>query len=84
MRVSEAEFMALIAMVRAQGFAESCQASTPGLSAVAVATISPTSDSPIALGRRPIHRIREKRPQILSELLHLKSELDARVQSRKS
>lgn len=82
--VSETEFMALIATVRAQGFAESFQASTPGLSAVAVATISPTSDSPIALGvAGPIHRIREKRPLILSELLHLKSELDARVGTRR-
>ncbi|MFO1465510.1 MAG: helix-turn-helix domain-containing protein [Steroidobacteraceae bacterium] len=78
LRVSETAFMDLIAKVRVQGFSETLGASTPGLGAFAITTLNPTSTTPIAVGvAGPIHRMREKRSLILSELKQFMLEFDS-------
>ena len=51
---------------------------TPGLGAFAITTLNPTSTTPIAVGvAGPIHRMREKRSLILSELKQFMLEFDS-------
>lgn len=68
-KVRDADFMALMQQVRADGFASTAGDVTPGLGAMAVAIPSPMGSAPLAVGvGGPIARMRRKRETIIEAL----------------
>lgn len=68
-KVREAEFLALIHKVRADGYAETAGDVTPGLGAIAIPFTSPMGGTPLALGvGAPIARLHQKRQLALDAM----------------